>query len=226
MPYLLSQGQDRPPASADDQEVSVWRSQRRQGAQRQEQKQLDLPARNPQGTHGPGCHACDRLLAPSAYFSHDLECSRCHLKREQDKRVEKSGINRTLFHAGAVLVASSCKHCHRLLPAELFYDSRPGACKTCAQSKSAEENWKSQATAHHKGQQWTSAEMEVVARKDLTALQVAVLLGRTKAAVQTRRNMIKTDPRAETLVGQVYEVANRRAEHVAELVMLRSKEKP
>lgn len=45
--------------------------------------------------------------------------------------------------------------------------------------------------ANRRGQVWTTQEMELVSREDLTAHEVARMLGRTYAAVRARRKMLK-----------------------------------
>jgi hypothetical protein len=45
------------------------------------------------------------------------------------------------------------------------------------------------------GYQWTGPELETAARKDITAQQVAVMLGRTTQAVNQMRYKIAHDPR-------------------------------
>jgi hypothetical protein len=53
-------------------------------------------------------------------------------------------------------------------------------------------------TQHHR---WTGPELELAARQDLTALQVANAVGRTEAAVRTIRRKIRRDPRKANLAG-------------------------
>lgn len=55
------------------------------------------------------------------------------------------------------------------------------------------------ATRH--GAQWTGPELEIAARKDLTATQAALLLGRTAAAVRQQRRFMKSDPRKSRMAG-------------------------
>lgn len=50
-------------------------------------------------------------------------------------------------------------------------------------------------TAHNHGKMWTGPELEIVARDDLSARQVAVMLGRTLYAVKHARQALKDDPR-------------------------------
>lgn len=51
------------------------------------------------------------------------------------------------------------------------------------------------------GYQWTGPELELIARRDLTAKQAAAMLGRTLASVQGMRALIKREPRYINLAG-------------------------
>lgn len=57
------------------------------------------------------------------------------------------------------------------------------------------------ATAPRWGYQWTGPELEIASRPDLSALQVAQMIGRTVHAVRTARQRMKADPRFITLAG-------------------------
>lgn len=50
--------------------------------------------------------------------------------------------------------------------------------------------------AYHWHEQWTGPELEIAARADLTAAQVAAMIGRTIAGVQTARNNMRKDVEA------------------------------
>lgn len=55
--------------------------------------------------------------------------------------------------------------------------------------------------AHRSGYVWTGPELEIVGRKDLSALDAALMLGRTYAAVSTARARLREDPRFQFLAG-------------------------
>lgn len=55
--------------------------------------------------------------------------------------------------------------------------------------------------ASNLGKEWTGPEIEIALRKDLTAVQVAKMLGRTNYAVQNIRHAHKVDPRKQELAG-------------------------
>lgn len=56
--------------------------------------------------------------------------------------------------------------------------------------------------AHRFGNEWTGPELEMAARDDLTAVQIAKMIGRTVSAVYTKRAAIhKADPRTIAKLG-------------------------
>jgi len=55
--------------------------------------------------------------------------------------------------------------------------------------------------------EWTSAELEVAARRDLTAIQIARMLGRSRYAVDRKRQLMKHDPKTARLAGLDNELA-------------------
>jgi uncharacterized protein YfaS (alpha-2-macroglobulin family) len=58
-------------------------------------------------------------------------------------------------------------------------------------------------TATRYGYQWTGPELEIVCRDDLTAAEMAALLGRTVAAVSTKRKRIhQAEPAPSWLAGK------------------------
>ena len=52
-----------------------------------------------------------------------------------------------------------------------------------------------------KGYQWTGPELEVIERRDLTARQAGVLIGRSKYAVEEMRKRIKVEPKLQRVLG-------------------------
>lgn len=68
--------------------------------------------------------------------------------------------------------------------------------------QSADERYKSgPGLPDRKGLVWTSAEIELAARRDLTDRQVSESLGRSISAVQNIRHRITTEPRHARLAG-------------------------
>lgn len=56
---------------------------------------------------------------------------------------------------------------------------------------------------------WTTVEMGVVARHDLTAVEIARMLGRTVSAVERMRSIVNRDPRKARLADVDTDVARR-----------------
>lgn len=56
-------------------------------------------------------------------------------------------------------------------------------------------------SAHRRGQPWTGPELELAARPDLSAVQVAEMIGRTYHAVANTRRRLLVDPRAIQVAG-------------------------
>lgn len=69
--------------------------------------------------------------------------------------------------------------------------------RTDRNRKRANDTALDQATNHSK--QWTGPELEIAMRDDLTARQVAAMLGRTIYAVKHMRRLVKIDPRKDRL---------------------------
>jgi hypothetical protein len=73
-------------------------------------------------------------------------------------------------------------------------------CEPCTTARAAsveefkKDNAKSAEAAHRKNSIWTTADMEILARTDLTARQVAAMLGRSISAVNSARFKMRTDP--------------------------------
>ena len=55
--------------------------------------------------------------------------------------------------------------------------------------------------ARNRGQQWTGPQLEIAAREDLTAAEVAVLTGRTLYAVKHARRKLRDEPKWIQVVG-------------------------
>jgi hypothetical protein len=144
--------------------------------------------------------------------------------REANKRL-RAGLAPTQPRIGLRQVARSCKDCGDLITFRYLSTSKPDSwlphpCKNRArrervrdweQRTSASEraerlrqkrlarrsgaNAKSRDTAERHGKQWTGPELELAARPDLTARQVAEMTGRTHHAVKTVRKRLQVDPR-------------------------------
>ena len=122
------------------------------------------------------------------------------------------------------LVARTCIRCGSLKGAECFHRVPEGwsrVCYSCEGAKvraartdvdresfhemserSRRERQSKTAPAANHGKEWTGVEMELVAtRRDLTAVELAQMLGRTYHAVKTIRTRLNRLPRDRRLAG-------------------------
>lgn len=87
----------------------------------------------------------------------------------------------------------------------VFWRCRCDECRAATFTRAAEReralNSRSLETAAHHRQQWTGAELEVLALSDRPARELASLLGRSVIAVRTMRQRIGSDPRKARLAG-------------------------
>jgi hypothetical protein len=81
-------------------------------------------------------------------------------------------------------------------------------CEVCCAAKEAENaaqfrnsNAASLPGAKKRGQEWTGPELEIAARKELTAKQVAEMLGRTVSGVRNVRTRLNKEPELRRLAG-------------------------
>lgn len=178
-------------------------------------KVLNAKSRNvrvwlPPSPHGRrvlarSCHSCGELRPEDGFYGKSNECAKCHTAAERARNAERVGISRPLYHRGAILVAATCKTCHRLLMADRFHRTSGAPpltrCIDCRNTTERDKVEQARATAHRKGLDWTGPELEIADRDDLTALQVARMLGRTKGAVEAARRRLRTEPREDWLAG-------------------------
>ncbi len=68
--------------------------------------------------------------------------------------------------------------------------------------------------AHKHYAEWTGPELELAARSDLSASQVAGMIGRSMYAVKHKRRQLLVDPRAEALAGITDDAARAAVERV------------
>lgn len=76
------------------------------------------------------------------------------------------------------------------------------AANTTWNARKRREQAASADTATRYNYEWTGPELEVAAREDLTAREVATMLGRTIAAVNGKRKKLRTMPRDQWLAGK------------------------
>lgn len=86
----------------------------------------------------------------------------------------------------------------------ITYGCRCDVCRAGIQAANREtqirERVATQDQARNWGKQWTGPELEIALREDLTAVQAALMLGRTARAVRSQRSLRK-DPRKDRLAG-------------------------
>lgn len=159
------------------------------------------------------CLECDTQFIPQrakAVYCSRL-CAAAHARAQ----------GRRPWHIGArTVLALSCDECLQLLPPDAFDVLTDGyrrkRCRECVmrlktpaqrerrRAMSAAADAQTQRTTHpadHRGEQWTGPDLELALREDLTARQVALLIGRTYYAVQTARHKARTDPKWIAVVG-------------------------
>lgn len=81
------------------------------------------------------------------------------------------------------------------------YAERPEESRARSRADYGKRQRETLPTAVNRGKQWTGPELEIAAREDLTATQVALMLGRTEAAVRVMRHKLREDPRKINLAG-------------------------
>lgn len=144
----------------------------------------------------------------SAYnnFCRCAVCVQAERNRRAAKQAESSRVHRPR-RSPFNLLAGSCSRCHALISTSIDLITEPQAgfsscCVTCREGFNRKRNARSRDTASHHCQEWTGPELEVAAREDLTESEVAHMLGRTVAAVQSARRDLRVDPRKARLAGR------------------------
>lgn len=107
------------------------------------------------------------------------------------------------------LVARSCESCGGLLPAAAFRELKAAylshqctACRAAQKAALEHEQWRQTvARATRYGAAWTGPELEIAARPDLTAMDAALMLGRTVKAVRHARSRVRNEPKWAMVAG-------------------------
>lgn len=153
-------------------------------------------------------------------YKRGCRCERCvienraYVLRAKSKRMSAGDIaHGTLTGYGDGCRCADCKRasseCHlryREEDPERYRSSRRRASKRYSDSHDAkriqrEQQRHTQELAWRNRYQWTGPELEVALRRDLTAYQAALMLGRTQAAVQMQRDLHEVDVRKQNLAG-------------------------
>lgn len=87
------------------------------------------------------------------------------------------------------------------------YGCRCDVCVAANHSRSVEYQRRTNAAslpnATKRGQGWTGPELEIAARKELTAREVAQMINRTASGVRSIRSRLKKEPELQRLAGLV-----------------------
>ena len=139
-------------------------------------------------------------------YSSGCRCEKCkaaHALRQKRYREKKKqqiaeGVA-TITHglAGYTNYACRCQVCRDAYRDYALERGHPES------SSDAWRDWQAKTTreASNHGKEWTGPELEIVARGDLSAHEVAAMLGRTYAAVQSIRRKLHNDPKTINFAG-------------------------
>lgn len=158
-----------------------------------------------------------RLRPCGTYAKYDrgCRCEECRAaKNEQTSRWRKTVRKRTWTeadqqrsreHRERVRKVADSRSIPHGLTGRLNYLCK---CEVCmAAGREASMRWQKERNAELLGQakrhnaQWTGPELEIAAREDLSASQVAEMLGRTLWAVMTMRKRMRVEPSQQWLAG-------------------------
>lgn len=148
---------------------------------------------------------------PSTY-NRGCRCIACRAtspaRRARSKERFQSGeVQITHGRNGYVYWGCRCATCTDANTAETY---APGRVWEVGHPEEGRENsrrkWKGEQektlnVATRNRHEWTGPELELASRTDLTARELALLLGRTYAAVKTMRYKLKADPKTISLAG-------------------------
>jgi hypothetical protein len=82
-----------------------------------------------------------------------------------------------------------------------YYAAHPEKAREKVRRRMAQDYAVTRDSARHHYEMWTGPQLEIAAREDLTARQVAVMTGRTLYAVYSARHRLREDPRIISLAG-------------------------
>lgn len=161
------------------------------------------PATAPGQSHGTTAgyrrgRRCDLCRAANAQRHRKLRAERAKRARGASFEHGPSGY----INWGCRCVICTKAHSARILPAVLRYqEANREKVNRRNKTRRHVEQARTLETASRHGFQWTGPELELAARRDLTAAQVAVMIGRTRDAVQNMRKSLKTEPKIINLAG-------------------------
>lgn len=129
---------------------------------------------------------------PYAYSKRGCRCAACceanrlYNKESRDRKANTPPPSHGV--SGFVTYRCRCEVCR-------------GAYSLYQQRRLRANNARSQDQAFRKGSDWTGPELETLARRELTAEQIASMVGRTVSAVQTMRAKMILEPVKRRLLG-------------------------
>jgi hypothetical protein len=82
-----------------------------------------------------------------------------------------------------------------------YYAAHPEKAREKVRRKRTRDYDVTRDSARHHREMWTGPQLEIAAREDLTAKQVAAMTGRTLGAVYSARHRLREDPRIIWLAG-------------------------
>lgn len=132
----------------------------------------------------------------SAYRNHGCRCDLCWAAGQEQNRLDREKIKQGQFEVSHGTDARAALGC----------DCDPCfARRNEVTAATRQRNASSRAGAHRRGQQWTGAELEIALARDergwaRPAAEVAAVIGRTIAAVNTKRAQ-ERDPRVGGIAG-------------------------
>lgn len=110
-------------------------------------------------------------------------------------------------HGNAVMCSKECYQRHGYTLPSLKRAGakwrKANASWLAVSDKRKQAAWRAETLDHaaNHGKEWTGPELKMAARHDLTAVEIALQLGRTYKAVTTMRHKLRTDPRKTRLAG-------------------------
>lgn len=156
-----------------------------------------------------------------AAYRHGCRCGACRAEKSAANRAMRARPARDDGHGTKLNFARGCRCVlcsaagqpsgrprSRADHGVYGYRRRGCRCARCVSANGRSTKVKNDASrdmAFNHGKEWTGPEMETAARPDLSAAEVAALLGRSVYAVRTMRSLIENgDPRKVALLGKLY----------------------
>lgn len=145
----------------------------------------------------------------TGYGYHQCRCDVCvEANRERSRRRRAKGTAPTHGGSGYTNHGCRCDACragHAEANAETTrLQGRPKLSPEAESSRAAyaaARQAETQERATKRGQVWTGAEMELVMRDDLPVKELALMLGRSYAAVTVMRRKIRSEPKYRNAAG-------------------------